>query len=68
PLMLGIHWGTFRLSKEPMDEPMHRLIAAAGPEVNRVAIRQIGVAWTLPAAARQDVNHGTGSIKLDASK
>src|ERR1700719_913843 len=61
-----IHWGTFRLSKEPMDEPMHRLIAAAGPELNRVAIRQIGVAWTLPAAARQDVNHGAGSIKLDA--
>jgi L-ascorbate metabolism protein UlaG (beta-lactamase superfamily) len=66
--LVPIHWGTFRLSKEPMDEPMHRLIAAAGPEANRIAIRQIGVAWTLPAAARQDVNHGTGSIKLNASK
>jgi L-ascorbate metabolism protein UlaG (beta-lactamase superfamily) len=46
--LVPIHWGTFRLSKEPMDEPMRRLIAAAGPEADRVAIRQIGVAWTLP--------------------
>jgi L-ascorbate metabolism protein UlaG (beta-lactamase superfamily) len=52
--LVPIHWGTFRLSKEPMDEPMRRLLAAAGTENNRVAIRQIGVAWSLPAAARQD--------------
>jgi L-ascorbate metabolism protein UlaG (beta-lactamase superfamily) len=46
--LVPIHWGTFRLSKEPMDEPMRRLIAAAGPESNRIVLRRIGVAWTLP--------------------
>jgi len=80
--LVPIHWGTFRLSKEPIDEPMRRLLAAAGPEANRVVIRQIGVAWSLSAMARpdavQDGRQGRGqndgenadasSVKLKASK
>ncbi len=48
--LIPIHWGTFRLSKEPMHEPMQRLIAAAGIQQDRIVIRQIGGTWTLPAS------------------
>jgi len=48
--LIPIHWGTFRLSKEPMQEPLQRLIAAAGIQKDRIVIRQIGGTWTLPAS------------------
>ncbi len=48
--LIPLHWGTFRLSKEPMDEPMRRMLAAAGPEADHVVLRRIGVAWKLPEA------------------
>ncbi|MGC1679580.1 MAG: MBL fold metallo-hydrolase [Candidatus Binataceae bacterium] len=46
--LLPIHWGTFKLSKEPMDEPLSRLIRAAGDQSNRIVLRQIGGTWQLP--------------------
>lgn len=46
--LVPIHWGTFRLSREPMDEPMRRLVAAAGVNAERIVMRQIGVPWRLP--------------------
>lgn len=46
--LVPIHWGTFRLSKEQMDEPMRRLVAAAGGRSNEIVIRQIGASWTMP--------------------
>jgi L-ascorbate metabolism protein UlaG (beta-lactamase superfamily) len=49
--LIPIHWGTFRLSKEPLDEPMRRLLAAAGDHTDRIVDRQIGSAWTLPIAS-----------------
>ena len=48
--LIPIHWGTFRLSKEPMQEPLQRLIAAAGSQQDRIVIRQIGATWTMPAS------------------
>ena len=49
--LVPIHWGTFKLSREPMEEPLQRLIAAAGPEADRIVLRQIGGTWTMPARA-----------------
>jgi len=46
--LVPIHWGTFKLSKEPMEEPLARLIAAGGPQSDRIVIRQIGGTWTMP--------------------
>ena len=45
---LPVHHSTFRLSREPADEPLRRLIDAAGPDAWRVVGREIGETWTLP--------------------
>jgi len=47
--LVPIHWGTFRLSKEPMDEPVSRLLKDAGDRSDSIVLRQIGSAWTMPA-------------------
>jgi L-ascorbate metabolism protein UlaG (beta-lactamase superfamily) len=44
--IMPIHHSTFRLSREPMDEPLRRLLKAAGAEENRVVAREIGQSWT----------------------
>ena len=46
--ILPMHHSTFRLSREPADEPRRRLLAAAGRERWRVALTEIGQTWTLP--------------------
>ena len=47
--LVPIHWGTFKLSREPMTEPLQRLIAAAGNQSDRIVLRHIGARWTLPS-------------------
>ena len=45
PLMLAIHWGTFRLTDEPMDEPPQRAISRwrdMGLAGNRLWIAKLG--------------------------
>jgi len=45
PLMLGIHWGTFRLTTEPVDEPPLRVAArwsAEGLDPARLWIPRVG--------------------------
>ena len=49
--VLPMHHSTFRLSHEPMDEPLTRLLRAAGNQVDRVVCRRIGEVWTAPVAA-----------------
>ena len=51
PLMLGIHWGTFRLTDEPMDEPPRRTAArwrAVGLDANRLWIADFGETRPIP--------------------
>jgi L-ascorbate metabolism protein UlaG (beta-lactamase superfamily) len=50
--VLPVHHSTFRLSREPIDEPIRRFLAAAGPERWRVAVTEVGGTWTLPPAER----------------
>jgi len=46
--ILPMHHSTFRLSREPVEEPIHRLLAAAGRERSRVALTEVGQTWVLP--------------------
>ena len=46
--VLPIHHSTFRLSREPVDEPLRRFIAAAGSESWRIVCDRVGATWSLP--------------------
>jgi L-ascorbate metabolism protein UlaG (beta-lactamase superfamily) len=46
--ILPIHHSTFRLSREPVAEPVERLQRVAGRERWRIALTRIGQTWTLP--------------------
>jgi L-ascorbate metabolism protein UlaG (beta-lactamase superfamily) len=45
--VLPMHHSTFRLSYEPMEEPIERLLAAAGKDQQRVIAREVGDSWSL---------------------
>jgi hypothetical protein len=40
-----MHHRTFRLSLEPVDEPIERLMTVAGRDVDRVVAGEIGATW-----------------------
>ena len=46
--VLPIHHSTFRLSREPVDEPLRRFLGAAGSEDWRVVCCGVGDTWFLP--------------------
>ena len=48
--LLPVHHSTFRLSREPVEEPLERLRAAAGAERWRIVTPEIGATWSLPAS------------------
>jgi L-ascorbate metabolism protein UlaG (beta-lactamase superfamily) len=43
--LLPIHHSTFRLSHEPMTEPIERMLQAASQTPARIALQQIGQTW-----------------------
>ena len=43
--VLPMHHSTFRLSHEPITEPIERLMAAAGRWVDRIVAHEIGMTW-----------------------
>lgn len=45
--VLPMHHSTFRLSHEPIEEPICRLQEAAGRGADRIALREIGQSWSL---------------------
>jgi L-ascorbate metabolism protein UlaG (beta-lactamase superfamily) len=49
--LIPIHWGTFKLSREPMDEPIARLLRAAGPHEDAIVIRKVGGVFQQSAPA-----------------
>jgi L-ascorbate metabolism protein UlaG (beta-lactamase superfamily) len=68
--LLPIHWGTFRLSKEPLNEPLRRLADVAGAEQWRIVAAEIGEPWRLPdsrpaGSARRDPHAAARSPAAD---
>lgn len=51
---LPIHWRTFQLSREPLFEPLARLLQAAGSDADKVICREPGATFVLPASPGHD--------------
>jgi L-ascorbate metabolism protein UlaG (beta-lactamase superfamily) len=47
--VLPMHHSTFCLSHEPMDEPIERMLTAAGEEAGRIVVREVGGQWSARA-------------------
>ena len=43
--ILPMHHSTFRLSHEPVNEPIERMLTAAGKDAERVCVREVGGMW-----------------------
>jgi L-ascorbate metabolism protein UlaG (beta-lactamase superfamily) len=67
--LVPIHWGTFKLSKEPMDQPLRRLIADAGPRASAIVIRKVGGVFqeTAPELRASVASKPSGSIVRNLS-
>ncbi|WP_400161999.1 MBL fold metallo-hydrolase [Brevibacillus sp. TJ4] len=46
--LVPIHHNTFVLSQEPVDEPLERLLTAAGAERDKIVVEKQGETYTLP--------------------
>ena len=57
--LLPMHHSTFRLSREPVREPVERVLKAAGDEGWRIALTEPGQTWTLPEESSLDESTGS---------
>ncbi|TCP59196.1 L-ascorbate metabolism protein UlaG (beta-lactamase superfamily) [Tumebacillus sp. BK434] len=48
--LVPIHWDTFVLSHEPVDEPLQRLLQIAGADASRILLREHGETFTFTPA------------------
>ena len=46
--VIPMHWGTFRLSQEPMEEPIVRFRQAAQGDLEKIALQETGETWVMP--------------------
>lgn len=46
--VIPMHWGAFRLSQEPMEEPIKRFREAAAGKHEKLAIQEVGATWGIP--------------------
>lgn len=51
--ILPMHHSTFRLSREPVKEPISRMLAAAGSEQWRVCLSEVGQTWRLEEISQE---------------
>lgn len=51
--ILPIHWNTFIMSDEPVEEPIERFKAALALQPDRIALEAIGQTWVMPLDTAQ---------------
>jgi L-ascorbate metabolism protein UlaG (beta-lactamase superfamily) len=62
--ILPMHHSTFRLSREPVGEPITRLLNAAGSERWRVCLERPGQEWKLPEVVAEDSRQFVRALPL----
>jgi len=65
--ILPMHHSTFRLSREPVKDPIRRLASAAGSERWRICSYDIGETWNLEEARPEQDKFEEGSLSVRGS-
>lgn len=62
--ILPMHHSTFRLSREPVTEPIERMLRVAGDERWRVAVQEPGQTWVLPEEHVVEETDGSARLSI----